>query len=63
MGTLEIVEARGDYYLCGRDYGAATKHNIVWRLNNFVDNEEFKGSTRKLHAAHETCKQFFPVPA
>jgi hypothetical protein len=22
MGTLEIVEARGDYYLCGRDYGA-----------------------------------------
>jgi hypothetical protein len=60
MSTLEIVEARGDHYSCGRDYGAATKRNIIWRLNNFVDNEEFEDSSRELHAAHENCKQYFP---
>jgi hypothetical protein len=60
MSTLEIIEARGDHYSCGLDYGAAAKRNIVWRLNNFVDNAEFKGSSEKLHAAHETCKQHFP---
>ena len=37
MSTLDIVEARGDHYLCGRDYGAATKRNIIWRLDNFVE--------------------------
>ena len=60
MSTLDIVEARGDHYLCGRDYGAATKRNIIWRLDNFVDDDAFKGSSRELHAAHETCKQYFP---
>ena len=60
MSTLDIVEARGDHYLCGRDYGAATKRNIIWRLDNFVDDDAFKGSSRELHEAHETCKQYFP---
>ena len=60
MSKLELVEARGDHYSCGRDYGAATKPNIIWRLNNFVDNEEFKNSSRELDAAHEHCKQHFP---
>jgi hypothetical protein len=60
MSTLDIVEARGDHYSCGRDYGAATKPNIVWRLERFVDSEEFNRSSEKLHAAQETCKQHFP---
>ena len=60
MSTVEIVEANGDHYRCGRDYGAATKRNITWRLNTFVDNEEFQDSSRELHAAHENCKQYFP---
>jgi hypothetical protein len=60
MSTLEIVEARGDHFLCGRDYGAATKRNIIWRLDNFIDDGEFKHSSQALHAAHESCKQYFP---
>ena len=60
MSKLEIIEARGDHYSCGRDYGAAAKPNIIWRLSNFVDNEEFEDSSQDLHAAHENCKQYFP---
>jgi hypothetical protein len=58
--TTKIIEARGDNYQCGRDYGAAAREHIVWRLENFVDDDEFKGSGQALQAAHETCNQHFP---
>src|SRR5262245_51860543 len=60
MTTPPIVEARGDNYSCGRAYGAAAKDSIVWRLDNFVDDDDFKASSKGIQAALETCEQFFP---
>jgi hypothetical protein len=57
---LKIIEARGDNFACGLEYGAAARRHIVWRLDNFVEDDEFTESMPDLHAAHDTLRKIFP---
>src|SRR4029077_2828980 len=58
--ALQIIEAQGDNFACGRAYGAAARRHIAWRLENFIDDDEFEDSKDDLAAVHETCKRYYP---
>jgi hypothetical protein len=58
--TLQVIEARGDNYVCGRAYGTSARRNIRYRLEQFVDDDDFEAGMDKLRAVHATCERRYP---
>ncbi len=57
---LKIIEARGNYYDCGYQFGEQAKKHIEYRLKREVKDALFKKYQKALEEVHQTCKKYYP---